>query len=916
MKKLLLLLSLTLGGLLANAVAAELQLTIPLVEGKLSLQPLKAKECQLGGPTQNHLDMTLDPEFLRRAALEEKTILSGALLFEVRKNPTPIPASSLELLFDGRPVASLELTQIKPGLCRFDRLDAEMRKAFASASPVKITLRINGSGSLDIVPPEWDAGAKVRVKSKAPRFLLGIVDLPKARNLYAGNEIRPKSGVYVKITDGHLTYEGKRLRLWGVCRHPTQNADTIRRMHDTGYNGLRLWGPVLMYREKNAAKLDYDTFYMPDGTGFENYDRCFAEAKKNGLFLISPSLHYNEWLSKKERRQWLCKENSFVSGGDDFPQWSKAFASIKDGRFRFFVYFDPRIQKIARQHAANYLNHRNPYTGKRYAEEEAIAIYEVYNENGFLKWTLEEGYAKWPEYFRKSLQNRWNEYLKEIYRTDEGVRASWGAIAPGESLAKNSFALEPLLGNRTKYPERRAKNFIRFHIRLVENYNRDFIAYCRSFAPKGIGVNAAPFVCDTLFRNSAPWGYVNSAGDVNAFGMYQSTLTSSLTVPPSLYIVDNNTLAGKPNIVYEINSHRPMPTRAEFPYRVAALASWQDWDGVFFHYQDELTVSGDARFMHKQQIPDEGFVLAPLKYPIQNAPDVAITHAADMVMSSALAAAGHLFRNGLLAPAKTPDVYLAGAKAIDSYDFFNGLLIRDSTFRNGSRISFRPDLAEALTRNGIAVDRKRLPAPSPWRTGNEQIYDWANGRLLLDSPRLNAYVGRTQNIRFHRFSDGFAFGDFQSPFVAVSLQSADNRLLAGENPSRKYLINTVSTGENKNFDFDWKIALDNGGFVGPRVMAQAIRNHGRAPVVYGKSSFTLGFPRRVTGTLFCYDFALREIARIALKDTEKVVVPGRAFQSLLDVERFGEKCDTTKFVQLAQTAGKQSSPSQKKPKTT
>jgi len=44
------------------------------------------------------------------------------------------------------------------------------------------------------------------------------------------------------------------------------------------------------------------------------------------------------------------------------------------------------IAYIIRKHAAkNLLRHVNQYTGKPYGEDEAIAVYEIFNENGFNK---------------------------------------------------------------------------------------------------------------------------------------------------------------------------------------------------------------------------------------------------------------------------------------------------------------------------------------------------------------------------------------------------------------------------------------------------------------------------------------------------------------------------------------------------
>ena len=55
------------------------------------------------------------------------------------------------------------------------------------------------------------------------------------------------------------------------------------------------------------------------------------------------------------------------------------------------MYVDERAEKAFEAYARNILEHVNPYTGKRYADEEAIGLYEIINENGFVEAVLSNG---------------------------------------------------------------------------------------------------------------------------------------------------------------------------------------------------------------------------------------------------------------------------------------------------------------------------------------------------------------------------------------------------------------------------------------------------------------------------------------------------------------------------------------------
>ncbi len=123
---------------------------------------------------------------------------------------------------------------------------------------------------------------------------------------------------------------------------------------------------------------------------------------------------------------------------------------------------------------------------------------------------LSGGLNKWDPYFLKELQDQWNAWLRKRYADDDGLRKSWGALKPGESLANGSVAPGPTIDKKGDYPEQRADDFTRFLAELENAFHQDFRSYCRSLFPKGIGVNAAPFSFDTLYRPNLTWAYYQS----------------------------------------------------------------------------------------------------------------------------------------------------------------------------------------------------------------------------------------------------------------------------------------------------------------------------------------------------------------------------------------------------------------------
>jgi hypothetical protein len=87
-----------------------------------------------------------------------------------------------------------------------------------------------------------DHGILMRLASPGPASLrlMGVTspkaswwgqNLPRFLVTVRGHEnhvlfdwpVKPRDGVYCRLVDGHLTYGGQRLRLWGVCRGASHN---------------------------------------------------------------------------------------------------------------------------------------------------------------------------------------------------------------------------------------------------------------------------------------------------------------------------------------------------------------------------------------------------------------------------------------------------------------------------------------------------------------------------------------------------------------------------------------------------------------------------------------------------------------------------------------------------------------------
>ncbi len=108
-----------------------------------------------------------------------------------------------------------------------------------------------------------------------------------------------------------------------------------------------------------------------------------------------------------------------------------------------FMYFDPRLKEIYRRQVVNLLNHVNPYTGEKYAEDEAIVTWELNNEEGLTTTSLLYGIGEWPDYFKNELRWQWCQWLVKKYGDEGSLQKAMGGAAGGGIFAGRNGADRP-----------------------------------------------------------------------------------------------------------------------------------------------------------------------------------------------------------------------------------------------------------------------------------------------------------------------------------------------------------------------------------------------------------------------------------------------------------------------------------------
>ncbi|MHC4204953.1 MAG: carbohydrate binding domain-containing protein [Planctomycetota bacterium] len=218
---------------------------------------------------------------------------------------------------------------------------------------------------------------------------------------------------------GHFHYAGKRVRLWGVnlsfgANLPThEDAPFIAaRMAAAGVNTVRChhldtsrW-PRGLWNSRDGKTVEPEAL--------DRLDFFIKQLALHGIF-VNLNLH-------------VGRAHSEYIG---LPKTNRQYDKISN-------IFTPSLVDAQKKFAREMLDRVNPYRKVRYADDPAIAIVEITNENSFFMWSSEETLRTLPKYYADILQKKFNSWLRQQYGSDQKLREVWseGAQPLGDNLLK------------------------------------------------------------------------------------------------------------------------------------------------------------------------------------------------------------------------------------------------------------------------------------------------------------------------------------------------------------------------------------------------------------------------------------------------------------------------------------------------
>ena len=195
-----------------------------------------------------------------------------------------------------------------------------------------------------------------------------------------------------------------------------RHAKAIRKY---GFNQVRFHSIFdVLLKERDGYKIPE---FHPDKLA--RFDNIFAALKKAGIY-VKPSMLF-----------------STLWHPDLVPQGDK-LRKLNNTQY----YYNAEHQELYLQTIRKFLNHRNPHTGLRYADDPALNMFKIVNESSLFFNTTDSV----PGHYRLELQSNYNHWLRERYGSPLTLLEAWavkGANRPlnsEESLSRGTVALLPI----------------------------------------------------------------------------------------------------------------------------------------------------------------------------------------------------------------------------------------------------------------------------------------------------------------------------------------------------------------------------------------------------------------------------------------------------------------------------------------
>jgi hypothetical protein len=240
---------------------------------------------------------------------------------------------------------------------------------------------------------------------------------------------------FVQMNNDKLVFEtGKEVKFWGtnICsRLPyvsAEKADSfVNFVAKYGINAVR-FHKFSWYAYTNNTSTEFNPEL------FERFDYFQSRLRDKGIYYGWSHIYGHRVMPGDSSRLLAYSEIKNL----EYP-WAHLNGSTSS-----LVNFAPDLQQLSIDLTVNMLNHINPHTGLRYADDPALAFIEFQNEDNIFWSAIGRSLEQAPTY-RALLCRQFSQWLREKYGSQQELERVWGkgTIPEGESLEKENIFPDP-----------------------------------------------------------------------------------------------------------------------------------------------------------------------------------------------------------------------------------------------------------------------------------------------------------------------------------------------------------------------------------------------------------------------------------------------------------------------------------------
>lgn len=550
----------------------------------------------------------------------------------------------------------------------------------------------------------------------------------------------------------------------------------------------------------------------------------------------------------------MAKEGIYTKLSFYFPLWMEVKPSYglpgyeKIGNKHPFalLFFHPRMQEIYKSWLRKLLTTKNPHTGKSFAEDPAVGIVEIINEDNYFFWTFTPHENIPPECMRP-LEEAFGKWLVAKYGSLERAREAWGqggAAAKGDDFAAGRvglYAAGMLTGHDWAVRSRnqlRAQDQAQFLTEHLKRFYEDMAQFLR----KDLGVKCCisatnwttadnrvlgaldkytNLACDVIDRHAYFGGKHEGDGagwSVRAGHIYEDKtgMYGPESLTPELQYV------ARPHITSEYSYQMANRFRTECPWLTATYGSLAGTDGFFFFalgtadWQKENTKWPVYTPVTMGQFPAAALIYR--KGYVKEGP--VVYHAAIRLSDLYKLSGTPVAQPQNLDELRKADIPPGGSKeldrpmAMDPLAYYVGQVTME--------VAEEPKSKSKVMDITSYIDRQKKLMKSA--TG-ELSWDWAKGVATLNASCAQGACG------FLRAAGEISLGDISiklsNEYAAVFAVSLDDLPLS---KSRKILLQVMTEDRN----YGWKTTGDK---------TKTITDLGAPPIVVKKLEGLISFKR-------------------------------------------------------------------------